>query len=248
MPPPPGIEDPKAIAYWQEQRAACADLIHLVDHEMGLVLDALEQRGWLDDTLIIASTDHGDRMGEFNKWHKSMPEDGSVRTPWFVRLPGVIPAGAETSAMISSVDIAATCIAAAGIERPLEELLPASPSENWWRHLCGESAAAYKVAYSETFGWRLACDEEWKYIYMPADGSERLHNRSQDPLDQHNLIDDPALSAVRDKLRMALMHHLSQVHAPDTQDFHRERASNQAARAAFRKQWEHLPQVPSVPR
>ena len=41
MPEPPGVEDQAIANYWREQRAVYADLIHLVDHEIGLVIAGL---------------------------------------------------------------------------------------------------------------------------------------------------------------------------------------------------------------
>ena len=83
---------------------------------------------------------------------------------------------------------------------------------------------------------------------MPSDGSERLHDRVKDPLDQYNLIDDQSCQDTRDRFRLAMMQHLSQIQAPDTQAFHRDRAGGDKARQAWRSQWQHLPQVPARPR
>jgi choline-sulfatase len=245
MPAPVGVEDPQAIAYWKEMRAAYADLTHLVDHEMGLVFAALEQLGWLDDTLIIHCTDHGDLIGDIGTWHKGKPEDASLRTPWFVRLPGVVPAAVQSDAPVAAVDVAATCLGAAGISEPLDCLLPQSPSTDWWPHLTAQAESPRSFAYAECGGWRQVSDAEWKYIYYPADGRERLHHRPTDPWDLTDLSDHPSHAAVLERCRMELLWRMArECIAPDTRAFHQQRAVNDEGRKAWRSQWQHLPQVP----
>lgn len=216
MPAPLGESDDDKVRYWQELRAAYADLTELVDHELGLVLDALDQRGWLDDTLIIHCSDHGDRLGDSGKWNKGGAEDGSVRTPWFVRLPGKVPAGVVHNDMVESVDVAATVLAAAGIDTPVTDLIPTSPSRSWWGHVTGQGPAPREVAYAEGGSWRMIADSEWKYVLFPDNGEEQLFRRPDDPCDLTNCIDTAAGKAVVDRYRRELLLRLGQTKAADT--------------------------------
>jgi choline-sulfatase len=249
MPAPAGLTDPVQIAYWQEQRAVYADLIRLVDHEMGLILTALEQRGLLDNTLVIHCSDHGDRIGDTGSWHKGQPEDGSVRTPWFMRLPGVIPAGVEHDAVAESVDLPATILAAAGVTTPAHEVLPDSPGENWWPHCTQTTATTPRsVQYAECKTWRMIADQEWKYISHHGDQRERLHHRSTDPDDLVNLIDHPQHQDVAHRLRYELIQRISSTPAANTEAFVTERAERaREALANPQPRPSKLPQIPTGP-
>lgn len=221
MPPPGGVEDEKEIQYWQEIRAAYSDLIEMVDHEMGLVLDALERKGFLDNTLIVHCSDHGDLMGDKQVWNKGKPEDGSVRTPWFIRLPDTLPAGEQRSGLVESVDIAATLMEAAGIHSDVNSVLPTSPSRSWWQNaMNGASPAPREVAYAEGGDWRMVATEDWKYIFTPHDGSERLHDRRADPTDAYDLSKECSQQERLGRFRAHLLQRIATScvapHAPDT--------------------------------
>lgn len=64
---------------------------HHVDHEVGRLLDALEQRGMLDDTIVMFTGDHGEEFMEKGHWghghNKSFPEE-QIRVPLVLWLPG----------------------------------------------------------------------------------------------------------------------------------------------------------------
>jgi arylsulfatase A-like enzyme len=89
----------------------------LVDKHLGRILDELDTLGLADDTLVIATSDHGDCMGDHFIWHKGgCHYDGTVRVPLIVRWPGRVPEGAVSSSLQSLVDIPATIMSAAGLE------------------------------------------------------------------------------------------------------------------------------------
>ena len=52
-----------------------------VDEQIGRVVEALEKRGWLEETLIVFVADHGDMTGDQNLWRKSYAYEPSARIP-----------------------------------------------------------------------------------------------------------------------------------------------------------------------
>ena len=207
------------------------------------LLQALERRGWLDETLIIHCSDHGDRMGDYGGYHKGKPEDGSVRTPWFVRLPGVVAAGHQSDAPVEALDVAATLCAAAGIAEGIESYLPNSPSANWWPHLCGEGDAARDYNYAETKNWRMVCDAEWKYIFYPGNRKERLHHRPSDPDDVINLADSHPEECAKYRLEL-LARMATNCVAPNSPEIQRKVIQG-PVKASLRQSTSHLPLKPS---
>jgi len=93
--------------------------IGYADEWCGRVLDALADKGVLDDTVVIITSDHGEGMGELGVIGDHAVADHSVsRVPMIVRWPGVGQAGRVDTALHYQTDVAATIIELAGGEVP----------------------------------------------------------------------------------------------------------------------------------
>lgn len=91
--------------------------IRYADHHVGLILDALERQGLLDDTAIIVSSDHGENHGELNIYGDHMTADNiTCRVPMIVKWPGM--AGGVDRGLHYQFDIARTAVELAGGRTP----------------------------------------------------------------------------------------------------------------------------------
>jgi len=89
-----------------------------VDDLVGDVFAILEAAGVLNNTYVIASSDHGYHLGQFRiPYEKSHIYDTDVRVPFFVRGPGV-PAGAVQEGIVQLLDVGATVMELAGATQP----------------------------------------------------------------------------------------------------------------------------------
>ena len=61
------------------------------DEQFGRVLDALDEQGLADNTIVVFTADHGEMMGSHNRMHKSVPHEESAGIPFIIRWPGRIP-------------------------------------------------------------------------------------------------------------------------------------------------------------
>ena len=86
------------------------DEIGRLDQYVGKVLGKLEQQGVADDTIVLFISDNGRPFPR----DKTTLYDGGIRTPWLIRWPATIAAGAVTESLVSSVDIAPTFLQLAG--------------------------------------------------------------------------------------------------------------------------------------
>jgi arylsulfatase A-like enzyme len=85
--------------------------IAYLDHELGRLMDELERRQVLDDTLVIITSDHGEEFGEHDVFgHGHTLYMPSVHVPLLVRFPGRTPAGASVSENVTLRDLPATII------------------------------------------------------------------------------------------------------------------------------------------
>ena len=135
-----------------------AAMIENIDRWLGLFLEEVVRRGELGDTLVVFTSDHGEMLGDHNRWRKRVPYQPSAGVPLVAAGPGV--KGGRTSAAPASVmDLAATFLDAAGVAVPStmdsRSLLPL---------LRGETDAHREIVRSGLEPWRLAFDGRYKLI------------------------------------------------------------------------------------
>ena len=82
------------------------------------VLKTVDDLGLRETTLVIFTADHGEMLHDHKLWTKMVFFDPAVRVPLFVRLPGVIPAGRQTTALVEHVDLFPTAMEFLGFETP----------------------------------------------------------------------------------------------------------------------------------
>lgn len=104
---------------WTELRAVYYGMCMRLDHQFGMLIDALKQTGLYDDTAIFFFTDHGDFTGDYGLVEKTENtfEDCQVRSPLVVKPPKGVPVKPGVSdALVELVDFPATVFDLAGIE------------------------------------------------------------------------------------------------------------------------------------
>ena len=178
------------------------DVIEAIDWSASVILQALEERGVADNTIVVFTSDNGpwlnlpDRMisGGVVPWHAGSPGplrgakhttyEGGVRVPFIVRWPGQVEAGAVTAEMGATLDIYATLIAAAGGEVPDgvdgHDLTPLwtgetqqSPRREFLYHR-GRNVQGIRIG-----PWKLRTVDGDELFQLDEDPSER-YNRAQD--------------------------------------------------------------------
>jgi arylsulfatase A-like enzyme len=84
---------------------------------LGRVIDALRERGTLDDTIVVVLADHGELLGERGGFFGHGPTlyQEAVGVPLLVRYPARIPAGARVAQPVSTVGVFATILDLAGL-------------------------------------------------------------------------------------------------------------------------------------
>jgi len=101
----------------REARAAYYGLITQIDHNMGRVFAALQDKGLFNDTFIIYTSDHGEYLGDHHMGKKGFFHEPSAHVPFVVRLPKSWENrknGEQISDVVTLADILPTVVAAAG--------------------------------------------------------------------------------------------------------------------------------------
>jgi len=92
--------------------------IRYMDDQLDSLFRGLEQRGKLENTIVIVTADHGEQFGE----HKQLAHGNSLyrqllHVPLFVMYPKSVPQGARVQTQVSGVDVPATVLDLAGVPR-----------------------------------------------------------------------------------------------------------------------------------
>jgi arylsulfatase A-like enzyme len=112
-------QTPEEIEHCRMEYAA---LVSMCDHYLGQLLDAMDELGLWDDTLLIVNTDHGFLLGEHDWWAKCVQPfyNEVAHTPLFIWDPRCRAAGVRRSALVQTIDLAPTLLEYFGIDRPAD--------------------------------------------------------------------------------------------------------------------------------
>jgi arylsulfatase A-like enzyme len=105
-----------------QKNARYAAMVESVDHAVGRILDALEQAGVADNTLVIFTSDNGGLLPITSnrplRSGKGYPYEGGIREPFIVKWPGKVKPSTECRVPVCSVDLFPTICGAAGVDLP----------------------------------------------------------------------------------------------------------------------------------
>ncbi|MFP4379364.1 MAG: sulfatase, partial [Candidatus Sumerlaeia bacterium] len=159
--------------------------VSFIDYQVGRVLDALEETGQLDNTMIFFMSDHGELLGDFGSFGKRSYHDAPSRIPMLVRYPGKIEAGAQCDTPVGHVDVTRTILDVAGAKIETHDLHGGNMID-----IAG-GADADRVVFSQLYSGDnaiyTAVGKRWKYVYSAPDQRELLFDRKQDPTETHDL-------------------------------------------------------------
>ncbi|MEZ4697360.1 MAG: sulfatase [Rhodothermales bacterium] len=167
--------------YWPAIVQAYLASVTFVDAQVGRVLDALEQSGYADNTIIVLFSDHGYHIGEKNRFAKHSLWERATHVP-LVFSGKDIRQGQRVASAVELIDIYPTLAALAGFEpeesnegRSLAPLL-SDPNANW------------PYAAVTTYGRNnhAVVKDNLRYIRYE-DGSEEFYDHRTDPNEWHNL-------------------------------------------------------------
>ena len=186
--------------------AMAKELIHgyyacvsYVDAQIGKVLQALDDLGLSEDTMVIFTSDHGFSLMEHNRWSKHNLFKVENHVPLMIRVPGLSAVGASNS-FVEHIDLYPTICDVLGIEKP-QQLEGRSLVEN----LTNPTLITKSNAYSRyTNGDLYVSDKyfysEWKYRENGNIIGRMLFDIEEDPLQMKNLSHLEAFKAVMDSL------------------------------------------------
>ena len=190
---------------WRQVKAIYYGMVALLDYSVGRILEAVDRLGMTGNTIVVFISDHGDYLGDHGMYGKGLPYESALRTPLITRGPGVA-AGQTISSVESTLDIAPTLLDYAGVSEP-EGIQGCSLKER----LSGAAplrAGAALVENDDDFAalrMRTLVTPRWRLTYYHGQDWGELIDRERDPAEMRNLWNDPAHSAVKQRLLLQLL-------------------------------------------
>ena len=117
-----------------------------------------EKRGESGNTIVVFSSDHGEMLGDHDRWAKQVPYRQSVGVPLLAMGPGV-RSGTTSDALVSIMDLAATFLDSANVKRPDD-----MDSRSLRPLLEGKTRSHRGYVLSGLGSWRMAWDGRYKLI------------------------------------------------------------------------------------
>jgi N-acetylglucosamine-6-sulfatase len=189
-----------------------------VDESLGMLMKELEDRGDLDNTIVVFASDHGYWYGEHGlDAERRLAYEEAIRIPLLIRYPPAIQAGSKPEQMALSIDLAPTLLELAGQQlgahlqgRSLAPIFKGAVSD--WR-------TSFLIEYySDTvflrivnMGYKAVRGDRYKYIhYLELEGMDELYDLQEDPYEFKNIINDPGSTQVLEQMKQELGKRLSE--------------------------------------
>ncbi len=182
-------------------------MISMIDDAIGRVLKHLEDTGLADDTIVIFTSDHGDYMGDHGLMLKLLLHyQGIIRVPFIWHDPQAPGDGKTDHTLGSSIDIAPTILARAGIQ-PFNgiqgrDLLSAPAPE---AIIVEEDSQRLMTGFDRPQRVRTVVTDRYRLSLREGEDWNELYDLSSDPSEICNLYDMPAAQGLRNSVQEMML-------------------------------------------
>ncbi len=198
-------------AGWRRLRAGYMANVTLVDNAVGRIVQAIDDAGLKDNTIVVFTSEHGDLVGTHGMLEMRTFYDHASKVPMLMRIPWLADKGRRVGGNLSQIDLVPTLLELLG--EPVPDGLHGVSRAGVLR---GESDLADNDVFMEHSGvgdrdlgnpvineldslpWRsVVTPDRWKLNLCAGDQCE-LFDLNSDPYEETNLFNDPAQ---RDRVR-----------------------------------------------
>lgn len=195
-----GLAVPSTAPYanqdWDEQSKKYAAMIHLLDRDVGRIVDLIDQSGLQNNTLVIFTSDNGGHASVSAQFNTSGPlrgfkrdlTEGGIRVPFIARWPGTVPANRTSDAVLAFQDMLPTFAELAGADPPAGIDGKSVVAELKGRATAQRPGYLYwdyghcRRRYDQAVRWR-----DWKGIKLGRTSEIQLYNLSEDIGEEHDV-------------------------------------------------------------
>lgn len=201
---------------WRENYPDYLGSCNLLDKNVQKLMDALEDKGMLEDTVVLYTSDHGSHFRTRNAEYKRCCEDSCLRVP-MIAWGGDFLGRGRVRELVSLIDIPSTLLDIGGIEAPAQyqgrslKKLATGEDRDW------PEAVFAQISEAET--GRCVRTKDYKYsvtapVHDPSRGEsdtyveDKFYVLADDPNERRNLVADPKWADARAYMRNILFGYL----------------------------------------
>ena len=178
------------------QRAYYLANVTMIDEKVGQILEALDNNGYLDNAVVIFTSDHGDCLTDHGHSQKWTMYDAITRVPMIVWAPNRFAGGRSVDQLCQQMDIGPAILQLAGAEvsdtLEAESVLPALTGDDYpGRDYVFAEQAKDNILTDIRF-MTMIRNQTWKLVHFLDDPFGQLFDMKNDPDEVHNLWDDPS--------------------------------------------------------
>ena len=169
-----------------------------VDNQFGRILEALDDAGLADNTIVVFTSDHGNCLGIHNMISKNNHYEESVRVPFLIRWSGVIPPRSD-DLLFSAPDIYPTLMELMGFREKIPGEIQGTSYAELFRgtdQLRPLTQLCLRVMPEKPdYGWRAVRTHTHTFVVIRQPGKEEqllLYNNEEDPYQLKNIAPDSA--------------------------------------------------------
>ncbi len=193
--------------------------ISYIDAQIGKLLKRLEEKGILNNTVIVLWGDHGYHLGDHTEWCKHSNFQQATRIPMIVTGPGV-PKGIKVDEPVELLDLFPTIFDIAGVPIPGQiegkSLVPLFKPETKHKILQDFAVSEYHRNGNKVEGYSIRTKRyrytEWHGNYYKSFKpyketnivGRELYDYEKDPLETKNLVNDPDYAGVVKEMKKKL--------------------------------------------
>ena len=176
----------------QRQRAYYLANVTMIDEKVGEILQTLDEEGYLENTIVIFTSDHGDCLTDHGHSQKWTMYDTIMRVPTIIWSPGESQPGRRIDGLCQLMDLGSTVLELAGVTPPetmqAQSLLPALQGDDW-------SGRDYVFAEHPADGiyegpyMTMVRSKRWKLVHFADTDEGQLFDLENDPQEFNNLWD-----------------------------------------------------------
>jgi len=201
------LENPSEEQLMRQRKHYFAN-VSMIDQAMGRLINALKDRGVLNDTIVIFTSDHGDSLNDHGLSQKWSMYEHSVRVPGIVWSPGRIAGGRVVEDLTALFDFAPTILELAGIAVPewmeAQSLVPYFGEDMPERRQYVFSEHAGDRIFNGTTFMTMVRDDEFKLVHF-AETDGQLFDLRADPEERVNLWGNVKYAEKQSELLQAIL-------------------------------------------
>ena len=187
------------------QRAYYLANVTMIDEKVGQIIESLDRRGYLEDSIVVFTSDHGDCLSDHGHSQKWTMFDQITRVPMIVWSPGRFGEARQVDALVQQMDLGPTILDWAGIDVPDDwEAKSLSPALDPQQQFPGRDYVycdqAKDAVQTHSEFMTMVRDQRYKLIHYLDEHDGQLYDLQTDPHESDNLWHQSSGAAQKQRL------------------------------------------------